>query len=75
MNNDNQIDELYKVLINIEEQYSFWPINKNIPLGWKETGAIGTKEECDEYVRRVWLDTRPLSLKLAMEEQKAKQTE
>lgn len=72
MNNDNQIDELYKVLINIEEQYSFWPIDKEIPLGWRETGTMGTKAECEEYVRCVWLDMRPSSLRVAMEEQKRK---
>lgn len=69
MSTDNQDEEvIYKVLINIEEQYCFWPdFRKDIPLGWKETGVRGGKEECSKYVREVWIDMRPLSLRKIME--------
>lgn len=63
--------EIFKVLINIEEQYAFWPSFKTeIPFGWKETGMSGTKEECAAYVREVWTDMRPLSLRQQMDEGK-----
>lgn len=74
--NENVIVEKIKVLVNNEEQYSFWPEWKEIPKGWKDTGFSGTKEECGKYVNKVWTDMRPLSLRKRMEEQeKSPQTE
>lgn len=68
MSNTADDTETYKVLVNIEEQYSFWPsFKKEIPLGWKETGVEGTKEVCGAYVKEVWTDMRPLSLRKQME--------
>lgn len=64
MSDDNK--QQYKVLISIEEQYCFWPINKKVPFGWEDTGVSGDKEVCSEYVNRVWVDMRPKSLKEAM---------
>ena len=67
-------DELYtyKVLVNIEEQYAYWPSFKSeIPLGWRETGVEGTKDTCAVYVKEVWTDMRPLSLRKQMEESKS----
>jgi MbtH protein len=60
--------ELYKVVINHEEQYSIWPYDKENALGWNDEGKIGTKEECLSYIDGVWTDMRPLSLRIQMEE-------
>jgi MbtH protein len=65
MNTDE--NEKMKVLVNEEEQYSFWPEWKEIPKGWKDAGFWGTKDECVEYVKKVWTDMRPLSLRKWME--------
>lgn len=66
---DGDEAQTYKVLVNIEEQYSFWPtFKKEIPPGWRETGIEGTKEICSAYVKEVWTDMRPLSLRKQMEE-------
>jgi MbtH protein len=54
---------VYKVLINHEEQYSLWPDELELPLGWRETGKRGSKDECVAYVDEVWTDMRPLSLR------------
>ena len=59
---------VYKVVVNHEEQYSIWPANKELPLGWKETGKQGIKDECLAYIKDVWTDMRPLSLRKKMEE-------
>lgn len=59
-------DAVFKVLVNHEEQYSLWPADLPIPGGWTET-MQGSKDECDEYVRQVWTDMRPKSLREAME--------
>ncbi len=69
--NEKEETQTFKVLVNIEEQYSFWPsFKKEIPFGWKETGIEGTKEVCAAYVDEVWTDMRPLSLRRQMEEAK-----
>lgn len=59
---------MYQVVVNHEEQYSIWPIDKEIPLGWKAVGKSGQKAECLDYIKEVWTDMRPLSLRKRMEE-------
>lgn len=61
-------EEKYFVVKNIEEQYSIWPTFKAIPLGWSVIDEPMTKEECLDYIEKVWTDMRPLSLRKAMEE-------
>jgi MbtH protein len=59
----------YKVVINHEEQYSIWLAEKENPLGWKDVGKSGSKAECLEYIKQVWIDMKPLSLRQKMAEQ------
>jgi MbtH protein len=56
----------YKVAVNHEEQYALWMCNKENAAGWRDTGIAGTKSECLDYIRSVWTDMRPLSLRKAM---------
>lgn len=64
MNADyREYTSLYKVVVNHEEQYSIWPDTWNNPLGWRDVGKNGTKEECLAYIGEVWTDMRPLSLR------------
>ncbi len=65
---------LYKVVVNHEEQYSIWPADKFNALGWKDAGMSGTKAECLAYIKDVWTDMRPLSLRKKMEDE-ARQSE
>lgn len=51
------------VVANHEEQYSIWVAGRDIPRGWSEAGVRGTKEECLDHIRRVWIDMRPRSLR------------
>lgn len=68
MSYDMQEDStIYKVVINHEEQYSIWPSERENPLGWKDAGKSGTKDDCLEYIKQVWTDMRPLSLRKQME--------
>jgi MbtH protein len=53
----------YKVVINHEEQYSIWPVDRESPRGWKDTRTSGSRQECLDYIEEVWTDMRPLSLK------------
>jgi uncharacterized protein YbdZ (MbtH family) len=59
---------MYKVVVNHEEQYSIWPLERENPLGWRDAGKHGSKEECLAYIAEVWTDMRPLSLRHAMEQ-------
>ena len=56
-------DVMYRVVINHEEQYSIWPIDQTIPKGWQAVGEPGSKEACLDYINKVWVDMRPLSLR------------
>jgi MbtH protein len=62
--------DLFKVLINDEEQYSIWPEQKAVPAGWYEKGFSGSKEEVSAYIDKHWTDMRPASLRKAMEANK-----
>jgi MbtH protein len=76
MNRDEQEDTtIYKVVVNHEEQYSIWPDGREVPLGWRDVGKSGTKEECLAYIKEVWTDMRPLSLRQKMEEDERRRSE
>ena len=54
----------YRVLFSEEvKAYSFLPADKRSPVGWKDAGFKGRKEECLRYIQKVWADMRPLSLR------------
>jgi MbtH protein len=59
---------IYKVVVNHEEQYSIWPVDMENPKGWSEAGVSGSKLECLSYIKDVWTDMRPLSLRKKMDE-------
>jgi len=60
---DNEDTIIYKVVVNHEEQYSIWPLERQNPLGWQDAGKNGPKEECLSYIKEVWTDMRPLSVR------------
>ncbi len=62
----------YTVVINHEEQYSIWPADRELPLGWTAVGKTGSKQACLDYIEEVWSDMRPLSLRKRMEEDAAR---
>lgn len=65
---------IYKVLVNHEEQYCIvpaWQTNGT----WKEAGKTGNKAECLAFVKEVWTDMTPLSLRKHKAEFEKKQAE
>jgi MbtH protein len=60
-------EDLFDVVVNEEEQYSILPLGSGLPPGWKSAGRSGTQQECLEYIREVWTDMRPLSLREKMD--------
>ena len=65
---DKEDTTIYKVVVNHEEQYSIWPADRDNALGWRDAGTRGTKAECLAYIKEVWTDMRPLSLRQRMAE-------
>ncbi|HEU5383528.1 MAG TPA: MbtH family protein [Ktedonobacteraceae bacterium] len=74
MREEQEDSTIYKVVVNHEEQYSIWPVERENPSGWKDARKSGLKPECLEYIKDVWTDMRPLSLRKHMEEQARKAT-
>jgi MbtH protein len=67
---ENQVaEQQFKVVINHEEQYSIWPLDRDNPLGWRDAGPVGSKEACLDEIAKLWTDMRPLSLRKKMDEQ------
>ncbi|WP_159731837.1 MbtH family NRPS accessory protein [Methylosinus sp. Ce-a6] len=65
---DEEDNTVYAVVVNEEEQYSIWPEHKQIPGGWRSVGRAGSKADCLDFIRQVWIDMRPLSLRRRMQE-------
>ena len=71
-NAENEDSTIYRVVLNHEEQYSIWPASRENPLGWKDAGKTGPKAECLAYIKEVWTDMRPLSLRKRMQSDASK---
>ena len=65
---DKEDTTTYKVVVNHEEQYSIWPAEKKNPHGWTDAGEVGLKTECLAYIKTVWTDMRPLTLRKQMDQ-------
>lgn len=65
---DEDDNTTFRVVVNHQEQYSIWPQDRDLPLGWNDAGKAGSKKECLDYIEEVWTDMRPLSLRKKMEE-------
>jgi MbtH protein len=65
--NEQEDDVLYKVVVNHEEQYSIWRDGRANAPGWRDAGKSGSKADCLAYIKEVWTDMRPLSLRREMD--------
>jgi MbtH protein len=61
--NDAETNRTYIVVLNKEEQYSIWPVGRDIPKGWTPALKTGTRKECLDFIKEVWIDMRPLSVR------------
>ena len=57
----------YQVVINHEEQYSIWPVDRKLPKHYKPTEIAGSLNKCQMYIEEVWTDMRPLSVRRKQE--------
>jgi MbtH protein len=60
---DADDNRLYKVVVNQEEQYSIWFADREVPPGWRALDKQGMKAECLAYIKEVWTDMRPRSVR------------
>ena len=56
---------LYKVVVNLEEQYSIWLADQPNPAGWRDAGKSGSEAECLAYVKTFAKPSRFLPSKAA----------
>ena len=56
-------EQVFKVIVNEEEQYSIWQADRETPPGWRDAGKTGSKDECLAYLDEVWTDMRPRSMR------------
>lgn len=64
----------HTVVINDEEQYSIWPTFRPVPAGWQEVGVRGAKQDCLDYIDKVWTDITPKSVREAMAKDRESRT-
>jgi MbtH protein len=64
MEREERDDQMtYEIVVNQEDQYALWLADEPTPLGWNSAGKRGSKSECLAFVREVWTDMTPLSLR------------
>jgi len=69
MSDEREDTTIYMAVVNDEEQYSIWPADRELPLGWRDAGHThGLKADVLAWIEEVWTDMRPLSLRKKMEE-------
>jgi len=69
--NDDEDRRIYRVVVNHEEQYSIWSVERDNPSGWKDVGKTGTRAECLAHIKEVWTDMRPLSVRESLKRSSA----
>ncbi|HEX8320289.1 MbtH family protein [Longimicrobium sp.] len=69
MSDEREDTTTYEVVMNDEEQYSIWPADRELPLGWHKAGKQGLKADCLAWIEEVWTDMRPKSLREKMQQQ------
>ncbi|MEL7486808.1 MAG: MbtH family NRPS accessory protein [Pseudomonadota bacterium] len=58
----------FVVVINDEEQHSIWPVELDIPDGWRALDMRGERKACLDFIEKRWTDIRPLSTRRAIAE-------
>lgn len=57
---------IYAVVLNDEDQYSVWDVQRSVPTGWREEGFRGSYDDCIAHIETAWTDMRPRSLREAI---------
>ena len=57
----------FKVVVNHEEQYSIYPAERRVPIGWRAVGKVDEEEECLRYIEEIWVNNRPADVRERVE--------
>jgi MbtH protein len=57
----------HRVVVNDEEQFSVWPVDRELPAGWRAVGEPAGRDACLGWISEHWTDMRPRSLREAMD--------
>ena len=60
------LPDSWSVVRDTEDRYSVWPDDKTMPAGWTKEPISGTRDECLQKIKAIWVDPRPHSLRRAM---------
>jgi MbtH protein len=63
----------YMAIVNDEDQYSIWPTNRELPLGWREAGKQGPRDEVLAWIKEVWTDMQRPASRIRMGENEREQ--
>jgi MbtH protein len=55
-------DTQYLAVVNGEGQYSLWPVDVDVPEGWRIAHGADSRDRCLDHIERTWTDLRPASL-------------
>lgn len=55
--------DVYRIVINSEEQYSIWPADREPPAGWTAVEQAAGKQACLSRIDELWTDMRPRSVR------------
>lgn len=59
---DNPFDDndaRFLILVNGNGQYSLWPLDIDVPVGWHIAYGDDTRARCLEFVTERWIDLAP----------------
>lgn len=61
------VEGVYSVLVNDENQHSLWPDFVDVPAGWRAVHGPASRQACLDYIETHWTDMRPRSLAQTMD--------
>ncbi len=56
---EGTVERQYTACVNEDYQYSIWPVDRDMAIGWTAIGDPGTEEECRQYLKETVTDMRP----------------
>lgn len=60
------LPETWSIVRDQEDRFSVWPDDKALPIGWSKEPVSGTRDECLQKIKEIWVDPRSRSLRQAM---------
>jgi MbtH protein len=49
----------FRVVVNHEEQYDLWPVDRRVAGEWRDAGIVGSGPQCLRFIEETWKTMRP----------------